>query len=171
LERLRRLVARHDVAMSWGLAALVILVASHQLVVSAGGVLTPWKGGGFGMYTTPHGIHSRATFLSVNGYALRLAPPDPAFLDWVAEVDPASADYLMDLQERADGMRPYPQPDAAERLMAAASKVVWDKALFGAAVEIGRQPASAMQVTVIELARRPSVGRFETREVFRHAGQ
>jgi hypothetical protein len=89
----------------------------------------------------------------------------------VAEVDPASADYLMDLQDRADRMRPYPQPDAAERLMAAASKVVWDKALFGTAVEIGRQPASAMQVTVMELARRPSVGRFETREVFRHAGQ
>jgi hypothetical protein len=171
LERLRRLVARFDVAMSLGLATLVILVAVHQFLISAGGVLSPWKGGGFGMYTTPHGMQSRATFLSVNGYALRLSPPDPAFLDWVAKVDPASADYLMDLQDRADRMRPYPQPEAAERLMAAASKVVWDKALFDAPVEIGRQPASAMQVTVMELARRPSVGLFETREVFRHAGQ
>jgi hypothetical protein len=157
--------------MTWGLAVIVLLVAGNQFLTSAGGVLSPWKGGGFGMYTTPHGVHSRVTFLTVNGYALRLAPPDPAFMDWVATVDPGSADYLMDLQDRADRMRPYPQPDAAEQLMAAASKVVWDKALFGAPVEIGRQPAGAMQVTVMELARRPSVGRFETRVVFRHAGQ
>ena len=171
MERLRQLVGRHDLAFSWVLALVIISVAANQFVATASGVFSPWKGGGFGMYTTPHGIHSRATFLIVDGQALRLSPPDPAFADWIASVDPASAGYLKRLQADAAQMRPQPTVAAADRLMAAATRVVWDKAAFGGRADPGRQPASAMRVSVMELARRPSVGAFEIREVFSHAGE
>jgi hypothetical protein len=153
------------------LAALAISVALHQFITSQNGVLSPWKGGGFGMYTTPHGVTARATFLIVDGHPLRLAPPDPAFTAWVESVDPSSASYLKDLQSAAAEMRTYPRAAAAERLLRQASRVVWDGDLFGTWSDPGQQPTSAMSVTVIELAHRPSQGVIDTRVVFSHAGQ
>jgi hypothetical protein len=170
LEKLRQLLGRRDGVSSGILAALVLTVALHQFLTSAGGVLTPWKGGGFGMYTTPHGVDSRATFLVIDGKALRLAPPDPAFTAWVAEGDPAARAYMERLQAAADRLRPYPRAAEAGAVMAQAARVVWDGDLFDAWGDVGPSPVADMAVTVVEIARRPSAGVIETRVVFTHAG-
>lgn len=171
VERLRRLVARRERWASGLLFAMVIGVAAHHFVTSRDGILSPWKGGGFGMYTTPHGIADRTTFLIVDGKPLRLSPPDPALTDWIDSVDPASADYLQRMVSLAGGMLSYPRAEAADKLMRQAARVVWDKALFKSETDVGRQPASAMVVTVMEIARRPSAGVLQTRVVFEHAGE
>jgi hypothetical protein len=170
LERLRRLVAGRDRVTSALLATLVIAVALHQFLTSAGGVLTPWKGGGFGMYTTPHGVDSRVTYLVIDGNALRLAPPDPAFTAWVSEGDPAAQAYMERMQAAADRLRPYPSAAKAEALMAQAARVVWDGDLFGTWRDVGPSPVTDMEITVVEVARRPSVGVIDTRVIFTHAG-
>lgn len=170
MERLRRVFERHDVLMSWLLLIAVLAVAAHQYLTSASGVLTAWKGGGFGMYTTPHGTLARATFLVVDGNPLRLAPADPAFSAWAKGVDPGSASYLDDLVDQAEAMRSYPRDAAADKLMRAAARVVWDKDLFGTWTDVGQQPATAMSVVVIEVANRPSSGVIDSRVVFERAG-
>jgi hypothetical protein len=167
---MRQLLARRDGVSSGILVALVVVVALHQFMTSAGGVLTPWKGGGFGMYTTPHGVDSRATFLVINGKALRLAPPDPAYTAWVNEGDPAVRAYMNRLQDAASRLRPYPRAAGAEALMAQAARVVWEGDLFDTWDDVGPSPVADMVITVVEVARRPSAGVVETRVVFSHAG-
>ena len=49
--------------------------------------------------------------------------------------------------------------------MRAAARVVWDKDLFGTWTDVGQQPATAMSVVVIEVARRPSSGVIDSRVV------
>jgi hypothetical protein len=156
--------------MSWLLVVVVLAVAAHQYFTSASGVLTAWKGGGFGMYTTPHGSAARAAFLVVDGNPLRLAPADPAFVDWAKSVDPASAAYLDDLVDQAEAMQSFPRDAAADKLMRAAARVVWDKDLFGTWTDVGLQPVTSMSVVVIEVARRPSSGVIDSRVVFDRAG-
>ncbi|MCU0826758.1 MAG: hypothetical protein MUE52_04985 [Tabrizicola sp.] len=152
------------------MCVLMVGVFGHQFVTSQGNVLSPWKGGGFGMYTQPHGIEERAAFLVIDGNPLRLAPADPEFLAWVERGDPASAAYVKRMMAEADRMRSFPRAAQAERLMAAGSRLVWDKALFGTWTDVGPVPVDQMSVTVIEVVRRPSTGTIETRVVFSHAG-
>lgn len=170
LERFRQFIARHSVAALRGLLILICGVALHQFVTSQNRVLSAWKGGGFGMYTTPHGFDARATFLIVDGHSLRLAPLDPAFKAWMDSVDPSSAAYLKRMADMADSMRSYPRKADADRLMKAASRVLWDKELFDTWMALGKQPVSAMRVVVTEIARRPSVGVIESRVVLDQAG-
>jgi hypothetical protein len=171
LDRLRRLVAWRDQISSSILVALVLTVAVHQFFASASGVLSAWKGGGFGMYTTPHGVDSRATFLVIDGNALRLSPEDPAYTAWVAEGDAAVQAYMNRLQTAADRIRSYPKAEAADALMALAARVIWDGDLLGSWADIGPTPVSDMAIVVVEIARRPSANLIETRVVFEHAGQ
>jgi hypothetical protein len=153
------------------LALLVLVVAAHQFLTSRDGVLSAWKGGGFGMYTSPHGIDARVTFLIVDGHPLRLAPADPVFAAWAESGDRRSAEYLARLVNLAERMRTYPKAGQADQLMALAVRVVWEGDLFGTWRDPGQQPSSALEVVVIEVARRTSVGAIETRVVFRHAGE
>jgi hypothetical protein len=171
LERLQRLIGRHDWVATGVLAALVIGVALHQMWASAAGVLTPWKGGGFGMYTTPHGIEARATFLLIEGRALRLSPPDPALTAWVAEGEPAARAYMERLLALASRMRPYPDEAEAQAVMALAARVIWEGELFDRWSDVGPSPVADMAVAVIEVARRPSAGEISSRVVFRAEGQ
>jgi hypothetical protein len=165
-----RFVARREWWFSSLLAALVFGVALHQFITSRDGVLSPWKGGGFGMYTTPHATVERATFLTVDGKSLRLSPPDPALTEWIDSADPVSARFLRNMVRAAGTMRNYPRAAQADQLMRQGARVVWEKELFDSLTDVGRQPATAMSVTVMEIARRPSAGVLETRVVFEHAG-
>lgn len=169
--RIRKLLERYDQVVTALLVALVVAVAGHQFMASAGGVLSPWKGGGFGMYTAPHGIGHRAVFLVVDGHSLRMTPDDRGFTDWIKSVDPASAKYLNNMIKVATDMVTYPDDAAADRLMSMASHVVWDKVLFDVETEVGRHPANAMAVTVIEVAFRPSKGVIDSRIVFSKTGE
>jgi hypothetical protein len=171
LDRLRRLFVWRDQIASGLLAVLILTVAVHQFLTSAGGVLSPWKGGGFGMYTTPHAELSRATFLIIDGRAVRLSPADPAYAAWVAEGDPAAEAYMDRLQVVSERMRSYPRAAAANELLSLASKVIWDGDLFGTWGDIGPAPVSDMAVAVVEIARRPMAGVIETRLVFQFGGE
>lgn len=171
MERVRHFVGRHVIGGSRALLLIMLGTAAHQFYTSWDGMLSPWKGGGFGMYTAPHPENARATYLIVDGHALRMAPPDPKLVAWIASVDPGSAQYLERLVEQARTMRSYPRAAAADRLMAGAARVIWDKVLLDAWLDVGVQPASEMEVVVMEIARRPSESIIETRIIFSHAGE
>jgi hypothetical protein len=122
------------------------------------------------MYTTPHPFADRAIFLVIDGMPLRLAPRNPDFEAWVATVAPSSAGYLKRMQSLADRMRSYPRAADADHLIALAARVVWDKSLFGAWQDVGRQPAERLRVVVLEVARRSSTSEITSRVVFTHGG-
>jgi hypothetical protein len=171
LERVRQFVGRHAKVASALLGALVILVAAHQFIRSHDHVLSAWKGGGFGMYTTPHPFAARATVLVIDGNPLQLAPKNPSFEAWVRTVAPSSAAYLGRLHGLATRMRSYPDAAAANRLIALAARVTWDKSLFDTLQDVGRQPAGSIRVVILEIARRPSVGQITSRIVFQEGGE
>lgn len=176
---MRRLLSRNPKISSAALFLAVAGVAVHQMWVSSQGALTAWKGGGFGMYTAPH-IHDRQVWLLLpTGHAIRLHPPTPTTLDWIASLDPGSARFLRQLLGDAEHMRSLPNDTAAASVLRRASRVAWPESLdpglgiaWPAANQAGQVHALAdLRLSVTELARRPSVGRFEQTEIFALSGQ
>jgi hypothetical protein len=52
---------------AWLPAALLVVVASTQIVLARAAELSPWKGGGFGMFATSDGTSTRFVRLYVRG--------------------------------------------------------------------------------------------------------
>ena len=176
---MRHLLSRNPKLSSAALFLAVAIVAAHQMWVSAQGSLTAWKGGGFGMYTAPH-INDRQVWLLLpTGHAIRLHPPTTTTLDWIASLDPGSARFLRRLLDDAEHMRSFPTEAAAASLLRRASRVAWPDSLdpalglaWPAANQTGAvHPLPDLRLSVTELARRPSVGRFEQTEIFALSGK
>lgn len=165
MERVRHWVGRRADLGGVVLALLVLAATLHQIYASKTGTLTPWKGGGFGMYTAPHGS-ARAVFVVLGDTALRLAPPDAALAGWVKSLDPDSAAFLNGLIHEADVLRHYPRRDPAARLMAWVARVHWAPELVGSGGTDGLFGRDQMQVIVTELARKPVAGLIEQRVIF-----
>lgn len=175
---MRRLLARSPLTSSAVLAALVLGVAAHQFWLSATGPLSAWKGGGFGMYTTPH-INARAVWLHLpGGQAIRLHPPTAATLDWIDSSAPAGAAHLAALLHAAEVMRTNPTAENASALLRQAAVVKWpaglDPALGlgwpAAGQDSQRHDLTALSLSVTELARRPFAGQFGQSVIFTLSG-
>lgn len=176
---MRRLLAHNPKFSSAALFLAVAGVAAHQMWMSAQGPLTAWKGGGFGMYTAPH-INDRQVWLLLpGGSAIRLHPATPTTLDRIASLDPGSARFLRGLLEDAEHLRSFPTDAGAISVLRRASRVAWPDSLdparglaWPAANQTGTVHALPdLQLRVTELARRPSVGRFEQSEIFALSGE
>ena len=179
MERVRHWVGRRADLGGVVLALLVLAATLHQIYASKTGTLTPWKGGGFGMYTAPH-INDRQVWLSLpGGSAIRLHPATPTTHDWIASLDPGSARFLRGLLEDAEHLRSFPTDAGAISVLRRASRVAWPDSLdparglaWPAANQAGTVHAlSDLRLSVTELARRPSVGRFEQSVIFALAGE
>lgn len=169
MERVRRWVAWQADLGCVALAVLVLAATLHQFYASKTGTLTPWKGGGFGMYTAPHGS-ARAVFVMLGDTPLRLAPPEEALLQWVDTLDRESAAFLNGLIKEAGALRSYPRAVPAAQLMTGVARVHWAAGLAGAGGTDGLFGRAQLRVIVTELARRPVAGRMEQRVIFTAGG-
>ena len=169
MDRVRQAVARQVNLGCLALAALVVAATLHQIYASKFDRLTPWKGGGFGMYTAPHGT-ARAVFVMLGDTPLRLAPPENALEDWIDGLDRDSAAFLKGLVQQATALRFYPQTEPARRLMASVARVHWPTDLAGAGGVDGLFKPAQLQLIVTELARRPVAGHLEQRVIFTLGG-
>jgi hypothetical protein len=68
-------------ALRWLPPALLVTVALHQLVLAFRAGLTPWCGGGFGMFSTTDGRLTRHLHVYALGPGLRQELEIPAELD------------------------------------------------------------------------------------------
>lgn len=174
MQRLRALLSSHMALACGILAALVLTLAAHQIYASKTGTLTPWKGGGFGMYTAPHG-NARAVFLMLGDTALRLSPPDPALEVWQETLNHKSAGYVAQMLSQADDFRYFPREPQAEGLIEQAALVRWG-AVFAQGVlsplggQDGKFDPKDIRVVVTELARQPVAGRLEQQIIFSTGG-
>lgn len=83
-------------------ALILLVVAAGQILLSTAGPLSPWKGGGFGMFASLDGGSNRAlkTLVSVDGRREELRiPPSLEFLARKAETHPTDR-RLDELAER-----------------------------------------------------------------------
>lgn len=169
MERIRHWVVRHVDLGCAALAALILAATLHQIFASKTGTLTPWKGGGFGMYTAPHGS-ARSVFVMLGARPLRLAPPDAALEAWIVTLDRESAVFLNGMIRRAETLRNYPHDAAAAQLMADVARVHWAAGLSGAGTADGLFKRDQLRLIVTELARKPVAGGMEQRVIFAVGG-
>jgi hypothetical protein len=169
MERVRHWVGRHADLGSLALAGLILAATMHQLYASKTGTLTPWKGGGFGMYTAPHGS-ARAVFVMLGDRPMRLAPADEGLEAWIKTLDLESAAFLNGLISRATALRNFPRDAPAAQLMADVARVHWDSQLAGAGGLDGLFRLGQLRVVVSELARKPVAGVMEQRVIFTAGG-
>ena len=169
MEQVRQAVARYANLGSVLLGALVLAATLHQIYASKTGTLTPWKGGGFGMYTAPHGT-ARAVFVMLGERPLRLAPPEDPLEEWIETLDRDSAVFLNGLIQSATVLRSYPREDPARRLMADVARVHWAQGLAGTGGVDGLFKRDQLQLIVTELARKPVAGMMAQRVIFTAGG-
>lgn len=176
---MRRLFARFPKHASALLALLVASVAAHQIWTSAHSLLTPWKGGGFGMYTAPHILARQVWLMLPTGHAVRLSPLTETTENWVNHMTPNSAAYLWALANEADRFRSYPTPDTATALLTRAARVAWADSLdpaLGLAWPAADQPGQrhapeSLRLVVTELAYHPVAGTMEQKVLFTQTGE
>jgi hypothetical protein len=69
-------MSRRDVLVALAVPVVALLVAGGQLATSLSGELTPWRGGGFGMFSTLDGFHERrleVVLVDVRGAEIEMA--------------------------------------------------------------------------------------------------
>lgn len=170
MEQARHWVGRYVDVGCAVLAALILAATLHQIYASKTGTLTPWKGGGFGMYTAPHGT-ARAVFVMLGDTPLRLAPETEALEAWIDTLDRDSAEFLNGLINAATALRNYPRDAPARQLLADVARVHWAAGLAGAGGVDGLFKRDQLRLIVTELARKPVAGVMEQRVIFTAGGQ
>lgn len=102
------------------LIVAVVGIASLQLYLHKTTVLTPWKGGGFGMYTTSH-ANFRTVWVKIKyehaDYYLRLWPQDERFPRFAGTAKKQSKESLEALIQHAFTFRFFPREAPAEKLL------------------------------------------------------
>lgn len=116
---------------------LALVVAANvilQMYTHKTTALTAWKGGGFGMYTEPHG-EDRSVWLQVAGVdgiaSIRLWPPTDAFQDWRDSAGVSGRTFLDGFQRRAARMRFFPRESGAQDLISRAARMRWPENQLG----------------------------------------
>mgnify|MGYP000395070035 CR=1 FL=1 len=130
---IQKLGARAQLAVS----VLALVVGANvllQMYMHKTTPLTAWKGGGFGMYTEPHG-EDRSVWIEVEGQngvgAIRLWPPTTEFSQWVSTAGPSGQAYINALQRSAERLRFFPKSQQSKELIARAARVRWPNSLIG----------------------------------------
>ena len=109
---------------SVGILALMVTIASIQVVMANNGLISRWKGGGFGMYTDPHPHANRQVWLHIQhpdgtmSFA-RLQPRSESSLSQfhIDDRSPFDAATKVDsLLRRAHRLRSRPNQVAAKQL-------------------------------------------------------
>jgi len=141
------------------LAALLTLVVianvGWQFYSHKTTTLTPWKGGGFGMYTAPH-PDTRSVWLEMDGVTdraqMRIYPRNRDLHDWIDGVSLRGGAVLRDISLKGASMRYFPRDDTAKALISQAARIGWlDSFTGGVAPKSGKTFAPQdMRIVVYE---------------------
>ncbi len=121
-------------ALRWLPPALLVTVALHQLVLAFSKDLTPWCGGGFGMFSTTDGRFARHVHVYGLSPGLRVELEIPVGLDeraWAAAALPEDAR----LRALARDLAPYAESDfeSPDSILVEVFATRWDAATLAPA--------------------------------------
>lgn len=137
------------------LVVLVVVNVSLQFYTHKTTALTPWKGGGFGMYTEPH-ADSRTVWLEMRSgdqlAQMRLYPENKIIADWQDGISLKGGQFLEGITNKAAELRFYPRTKEAEEIINLASRTAWlDDLTGGVQPEVGNAfLPSNMRIVVYE---------------------
>ena len=141
----------------WAMRLLAIVVVANvcfQFYVSRTTALTPWKGGGFGMYTDPH-ADTRTVWMRLSdeegSHLVRLYPVSDALAEMIARAPLKSHRVLSGLTRDAAAMRYYPTRAKAEALVPAIARFRWPESIVPKSVSPGENGAFARENIAIEV--------------------
>ncbi|MEM7241611.1 MAG: hypothetical protein AAF429_05455 [Pseudomonadota bacterium] len=118
---------------------LITLNVGIQIYTHQTTALTPWKGGGFGMYTEPHS-DSRYVWIRVNGIDengkgssadIRLHPKAGFMVTWQNAVSRGGSRSLQRISNAAESLRFYPNDANMSALADFASRIRWPDEAIG----------------------------------------
>lgn len=122
------LIGRNAKPLTAFLVGLIIANVCFQFYTHKTTALTPWKGGGFGMYTETH-VDNRTVWLEFEGAngttQLRIYPENEGIRTWVEGVSLKGGTVLQSITNQAAGLRYYPGSKDADALIASASRIGW----------------------------------------------
>ena len=122
--------------------ALLVAVAVTQVVLATAGDLSPWRGGGFGMFASVDRVEHRAVRAQVASDADGAAAPVGD-----ADVD-AFADLSFADEQLVERVRARPDDAAVSRLAQALSRTGWARGDGGALVPTSDGPDATPPVCV-----------------------
>ncbi len=120
------------------LATLLVIVVTanvgFQFYTHKNTALSPWKGGGFGMYTDPH-ADSRTVWLEMRSGGelaqIRLYPENAIIVNWQDGISLKGGQFLQNITDKAAKLRYYPTTKDADELITLASRIAWLDDLTG----------------------------------------
>lgn len=113
------------------LVGLLVAIAAVQTYLSQTTILSPWKGGGFGMYSAPHPTQLRAIFVEVEGHPpVRITP---------RETERASHEWEL-LEHRANLLLGFPSPRRLRGLAILAAPLLEHECVEAVATEVRYVP-------------------------------
>ena len=113
------------------LVGLIVLVAGIQTYLASTTLLSPWKGGGFGMYSAPHPTQLRAIFVEVDGHEpIRVVP---------REAERASHEWEL-LERHGNLLLGFPSPRRMRGLARIASPLLGGECVTAIATEVRYVP-------------------------------
>ena len=173
-------VKAHIWAISYAFMAAITLNVFFHIYTHQTTALTPWKGGGFGMYTEPHS-DSRAVWVLLSGVdeagaektaEVRLYPKSREFRAWQSSVSVAGSKVLERLYVSAEGMRFYPRASNAQNLLDRADRILWPTAVTGGVIPKDERSFAPEDIEIIVLENRFEIesGVINRNEIFRFGG-
>ena len=155
------LIVRNGRMLSVLLIVVVAANALFQTYTHKTTALTAWKGGGFGMYTTPH-VESRSvwlTFKREDGVVqLRVWPEAQGMTEWRDSLNLSQSGSLGRITSMAEGMSYFPRTSNADPLLELASRIRWREDLRG-----GMKPADGKTFEEVEISVQVYENEFDIR--------
>ena len=137
------------------LVALITANVCFQFYSHKTTALTPWKGGGFGMYTEPH-ADTRTVWLEMRSgedlAQMRLYPENKGIAVWQDGISLKGGQFLKSITNKAAELRFYPRAQDANEIINLASRTAWlDDLTGGLQPQIGNAfLPSDMRIVVYE---------------------
>jgi hypothetical protein len=122
------LIGKHAKLLAVVLVVLVVANVCFQFYTHKTTALTPWKGGGFGMYTEPH-ADGRTVWLEMQGASsvvqMRVYPENEIIRAWIDGVSLGGGKALSTISNQAAGLRHFPNEKKANELVQSAARIGW----------------------------------------------
>ena len=171
-------IKAHIWPITYGFLLLISINVGHQIYTHLTTPLTPWKGGGFGMYTEPHN-HSRSVWVELHGVdangeaafaEVRLYPKLPLMDEWQASVSRKGAQALQRLYTNTENMRFYPRDFQAEGAINAVDPITWPEDFVGdiKPMEGSTFDPDAIEIVVYEKHMDRLEAKIKQREIYRY---
>jgi hypothetical protein len=128
IDRFINLIGINAKLLATALVVLIIANVCFQFYTHKTTTLTPWKGGGFGMYTEPH-ADGRTVWLEMQGASgvvqMRVYPENEIIRAWIDGVSLGGGKALSAISNQAAGLRHFPDDKKANALVQSAAHIGW----------------------------------------------